>query len=1164
MSQQGVIDVRAPAPRARETASGLDRLAVWGFPLYAALVVYGSLVPFDYRALPLEEAWARFQAIPYLDLGVGARGDWVANFLLYVPLGFFAATFGHRRFAPERVRVLALLGGFVVCAALAVAVEFVQIFFAPRTVSLNDLIAELLGVPAGIVLWQGSRRWLAATWARVAAGGREALTGALALYALAYLGLALFPYDFLLSADEIGWKLATSHYGLALAPGACETALRCTARLGADGLASVPLGALIALAGGLGLGRALLLGLGIGLSVEGAQFFVASGVSQGASVAARALGLAAGAGLVAFARRRTVAELLRPLRWAVALALVPYVALLLALNGWFSAPWSGVAEGMARLDARIFIPFYFHYYTSEAHALASLIGNAALYGMAGAGYFVLSAGPRLGGARTLGAVAIAGLLATVVEAGKIPVAGKHPDPTNVLIAVLAAGIAYRLAHWLATAPWTGRGADRPQPARREAGPGAGDASGPLGAARSARTRNEEGLAPPAAQAIGSAAAGGGAALGPRPAGTRPTPRPAGASPRAAPEAAVRAPAEAGGFPMLAGRALALVLAAVVGVVAWRYPIAPLALAGALALYAACLWRWPNLWLVVVPAALPVLDLAPVSGWFFVDEFDLLVLTTAAVAFWRRPIARGPRLSARARLALALYTAAYAVSTLIGLLPLESLSANAFAHYYSHYNALRVAKGLALALLLLPALEGALAEGGGARRWLVAGMIAGLGGASLSVVWERWLFAGLLDFESAFRATGLFSGMHVGGAYIDGYLLLALPFTAVPFLAGYGRGWRALAGAVFVLGLYALLVTFSRIDYAAFVAAALVLLLALGLGGASRRRRLYAALALVALAAGAVAWPVLGGSYMQARFALLERDLDIRLDHWREVLALRDARLRTRLLGMGAGSYPRTYFWGKAAGELGSYGFVEDEGAGTVLRLGGGRDVYVVQRIDRGAGDALALELRVRSEAAGATLGVPLCEKTLLYSVRCEQAVVAVGDTGGAWVERRARIALGPLGRGLRPLYFGLYNPRAGTHVDLAEVRLIDAAGEDRVANGDFAAGSARWFSTSDDHLAWHAKSLWLHLLFEQGWLGVVLFAGLLAGAATRLLRGAKAADALAPALLAAFAGFLVVGLVDSLLDAPRLALAFYLMALLALLTPHGARRGQGERRDWAP
>ena len=46
---------------------------------YVFFVVYGSLVLLQYKALPLNEAWAAFQNIPFLQLGVESRADWVAN-----------------------------------------------------------------------------------------------------------------------------------------------------------------------------------------------------------------------------------------------------------------------------------------------------------------------------------------------------------------------------------------------------------------------------------------------------------------------------------------------------------------------------------------------------------------------------------------------------------------------------------------------------------------------------------------------------------------------------------------------------------------------------------------------------------------------------------------------------------------------------------------------------------------------------------------------------------------------------------------------------------------------------------------------------------------------------------------------------------------------------
>jgi UDP-N-acetylmuramyl pentapeptide phosphotransferase/UDP-N-acetylglucosamine-1-phosphate transferase len=77
----------------------------------------------------------------------------------------------------------------------------------------------------------------------------------------------------------------------------------------------------------------------------------------------------------------------------------------------------------------------------------------------------------------------------------------------------------------------------------------------------------------------------------------------------------------------------------------------------------------------------------------------------------------------------------------------------------------------------------------------------------------------------------------------------------------------------------------------------------------------------------------------------------------------------------------------------------------------------------------------------------------------------------------------------------------------------------------------------------------LNLLFDQGWIGLTLFGlltflGLLAS-----LRQARHGNRLALAVLAGLLGFLLVGLFDSLLDVPRLALLYFLVLFSALLKP---------------
>ncbi len=70
------------------------------------------------------------------------------------------------------------------------------------------------------------------------------------------------------------------------------------------------------------------------------------------------------------------------------------------------------------------------------------------------------------------------------------------------------------------------------------------------------------------------------------------------------------------------------------------------------------------------------------------------------------------------------------------------------------------------------------------------------------------------------------------------------------------------------------------------------------------------------------------------------------------------------------------------------------------------------------------------------------------------------------------------------------------------------------------------------------------MLFEQGWVGLMLFTALTVLAIYRLIRAGWRGHRLAWAWLASLAGLLTVGMFDSLLDAPRIAML--LVALLLL------------------
>ena len=369
------------------------RKAVWiAAGCYLLFIVYGSLVPLDFNPRPVDVAWLDFLRTPYLVLGIDARADWIANILLYMPLAYlFSAAL-----APvDRSRIAYVLrtsAVFVACAVIAVAVEFTQLFFPPRTVSINDVVAEVIGSGLGIVVWLIWSGALERLWREMKYGGLPAIRAAVVLYVLAYLILSLFPYDFLVSLQELSQKLAAGGYGFVMASGSCMRLSICSGKLLAEIIAVMPVGVLLSMVLGKDTkhpyATGALCGLALGLAIETAQLFIASGVSEGISLVTRAAGLCLGV----FVQRRMRRQWLfavRPLLAGTVLSLcLPYLLGLTWVNGWFEASWDTVEHASRSLAAVNWLPFYYHYYTTETAALVSALAVIAMYLPVGIGYWL--------------------------------------------------------------------------------------------------------------------------------------------------------------------------------------------------------------------------------------------------------------------------------------------------------------------------------------------------------------------------------------------------------------------------------------------------------------------------------------------------------------------------------------------------------------------------------------------------------------------------------------------------------------------------------------------------------------------------------------------------------------------------------------------------------
>ena len=599
----------------------------------------------------------------------------------------------------------------------------------------------------------------------------------------------------------------------------------------------------------------------------------------------------------------------------------------------------------------------------------------------------------------------------------------------------------------------------------------------------------------------------------------------------------------------------LIIVAVVAALA-HYPFVPLVLSGGLAVYATVLYFYPHAWLIALPALLPVFDLAPWSGWFFLDELDFLILLTLAIALWRNNHQRIGRSGVPAPLlaALVLLAISYLVSMVIGLLPLQPFDANAFSNYYSHYNSLRMCKGFfeAVALYLL-FLSRADVDGWDGYRF-VAGMTLGLATLSIVVVRERWLFPGLFDFASDFRVTATFSGLHNGGNDLEAYIVLAQPFIIAWTILRRNFISGVAALALLLLSTYALLVTFSRAELIALIVdwALLAVCLAIGL---RRQSKMYLGKMFLlglfsSVAVLSIALPVVGGSFFKARLEAAKSDWNYRLLQSRKTTEMMDSGLLTNWFGMGLGKYPEMVYL-RSPLKIKPAAFRFDSEAGNqFLRLSSGSPLYFGQWLNIEAGGKYRVKFRARATAPGA-VSAYLCEKTLQYSFRCASRRFELGPAE-SWSEKEADIDANFPGRQSgyggwffrRPVEFALANSSRDTLIDVDDVSLVGPLGNNLIVNGDFSRGSDRWFFTVDDHTSWQNWNHWVQIYFEQGWFGVISLGIFVLCVYSQLLKLVFAGNWLSGVALAGLSGFLIVGIFGFLFDTPRMALLFYLISLI--------------------
>jgi VanZ family protein len=422
------------------------RFAGWAI-VYALVIAYASLIvgPIGFHFVPLdpETAWQIFKATPYVVTGSDQRPDWMANLLMLVPLGWLVTgAFWPRR---DGLRWLAAVTALCCCLILVLAIKYLQLFFPPRTVTLNYIEAQSLGSLLGVGLfWLLYDRGLA--WRQgLRGGGRRPLVIGCWIYAAALLFFFLFPFDFALSAEDFRKRAAVLPHMLLSWPGeGLPQTLRVLIVM-ADAAATIPLGVLLSLESRR---RSLLRIAGVGFVamsvVTVLTTLVLSASPSLVAVFYRTAGIVAGAAIVTWCEGQD------PRRWRDRLArlvpvmIPPYLVSVLFVSDLLTPHWRTIWEALAALDEFGLLPFYHHYIVSKAHAAESVVIHVLIFTPIG----VMMALRRGSGRIAVWTAAIiAASFSLVIEFGRWFKPGLQPDFSNAIIAPVAAGLAVRLTDW---------------------------------------------------------------------------------------------------------------------------------------------------------------------------------------------------------------------------------------------------------------------------------------------------------------------------------------------------------------------------------------------------------------------------------------------------------------------------------------------------------------------------------------------------------------------------------------------------------------------------------------------------------------------------------------------------------------------------------------------
>jgi VanZ family protein len=333
---------------------------------------------------------------------------------------------------------LACVAAFLLCTAFILLVKYAQLFFPPRTVTINYVIAQSLGAGVGIALLTGLRSPLG----ELGRGGErlEGLHVMLSVYTGLLIAFMLMPLDFALNAEDLTAQLnklpdTVTSFGDPTRPFSVRFAM-----LVSGIAATAPVGALLTLMrrGRIYVGRstsaASWMGFFAMVGVYALTALVMSGAASLPAVGFRTIGIALGAWFMHWLTRQDPNRLHNALGDLVPSAALIYLVILVAVNGLLSLDWTAPRDyGNAML------PLYNYYIVTKAQAAKSIMGHVVMYAPIGIMVWLRA---KRGGRAIASFVAV--ILAAAIEGARSLNADLIPDINAIPLAGLSAWLSASL------------------------------------------------------------------------------------------------------------------------------------------------------------------------------------------------------------------------------------------------------------------------------------------------------------------------------------------------------------------------------------------------------------------------------------------------------------------------------------------------------------------------------------------------------------------------------------------------------------------------------------------------------------------------------------------------------------------------------------------------